>query len=49
MLTEAADVPLSVGVASASRQDMKLVAATLTNMMCARPVDDRTIRLCLDL
>lgn len=49
MLTEAAGVPLSVEVAPANRHDMKLVAETLANMMCARPLDDRTIRLCLDL
>ena len=42
-------MPLAVEVAPANRHDMKLVAATLAGMMCARPVDGRTIRLCLDL
>lgn len=28
---------------------MKLVAATLVSMMCARPVDGRKSKLCLDL
>lgn len=40
---------LAVEVAPANRHDMKLVAVTLAGMMCARPVDERTIRLCLDL
>jgi putative transposase len=48
-LTEAAGIPLAVEVAPANRHDMELVAVTLAGMMCARPVDDRTIRLCLDL
>lgn len=49
MLTEAAGIPLAVEVAPANRHDMKLVAATLAGMMCARPVDGRMIQLCLDL
>lgn len=49
MLTEAAGVPLAVEVAPANRHDMKLVAATLVGMMCARPVDGRKSKLCLDL
>jgi putative transposase len=49
MLTEAAGIPFAMKVAPANRHDMKLVAATLAGMMCARPADDRTIRLCLDL
>jgi putative transposase len=40
---------LAVEVAPANRHDMKLVAATLAGMMCARPPDGRTIRLCVDL
>ncbi|WP_408639505.1 IS5 family transposase [Noviherbaspirillum autotrophicum] len=49
MLTEAAGVPLAVEVAPANRHDMKLVAATLAGMMCARPVNGRKSELCLDL
>lgn len=49
MLTEASGIPLSVEVAPANRHDMKLVAATLVSMMCARPVDGRKSKLCLDL
>ena len=49
MLTEAAGVPLAVEVAPANRHDMKLVAATLVSMMCARPLGAGKIKLCLDL
>ncbi|CAM5494654.1 IS5 family transposase ISAzo38 [Alcaligenes phenolicus] len=49
MLTEAMGIPLAVAVAPANRHDMKLVAATLIGMMCARPVRGRPIKLCLDL
>jgi transposase len=49
MLTEAAGMPLAVEVAAANRHDMKLVAATLANMMCARPLDGKVSKLCLDL
>jgi putative transposase len=48
MLTEAAGIPLAVEVAPANRHDMKLVAATLAGMMCARPNDGSKSRLCLD-
>jgi putative transposase len=49
MLTEATGVPLAVEVAPANRHDMKLVAATLANMMCARPADGCKSKLYLDL
>ncbi|HJV76662.1 MAG TPA: IS5 family transposase [Noviherbaspirillum sp.] len=49
MLTEATGVPLAVEVAPANRHDMKWVAATLLNMMCACPVADCKSKLCLDL
>jgi putative transposase len=49
MLTEAPGIPLAVEVAPANRHDMKLVAATLVSMMCARPVSGRKSKLCLDL
>jgi putative transposase len=48
-LTEAAGIPLAVQVAPANRHDMKLVAATLAGMVCARPLDRGTLKLCLDL
>jgi putative transposase len=49
MLTEATGVPLAVEVAPANRHDMKLVAATLVNMMCACPIGGPKSKLCLDL
>lgn len=49
MLTEASGVPLEVEIAPANRYDMKLVAATLASVMCARPMDGKAGRLCLDL
>jgi transposase len=49
MLTEASGIPLAVEVAPANRHDMKLVAATLASMMCARPVGGGKSKLCLDL
>lgn len=38
-----------MGVAPANRHDMKLVAETLAQMMCARPMDGRQMKMCLDL
>ena len=40
---------MAVETAPANRHDMKLVAATLVHMMCARPCDGRTVKLGLDL
>ena len=49
MLTEADGIPLAMGVAAANRHDMKQVAETLAQMMCARPMDGREMKMCLDL
>jgi hypothetical protein len=49
MFTEALGVPIAIEVAPANRHDIKLVAATLASMMCARPMGAGKIRLCLDL
>jgi transposase len=49
LLTEASGIPLAVEVAPANRHDMKLVAATLVQMMCASPVKGKLSKLCLDL
>lgn len=49
MLTEAAGIPLAVEVVPANWHDMKLVAAPLAGMMCARQVNDCKSKLCLDL
>jgi hypothetical protein len=38
-----------MGVAAANRHDMKLVTETLAHMMCARPMDGREMKMCLDL
>jgi putative transposase len=48
MLTEAAGIPLTAEVAPANRHDMKLVAATLVSMMCARSDNEAASKLCLD-
>lgn len=42
-------MPLAVEVAPANRHDMKLVVATLANVMCAWPEAGKQSRLCLDL
>jgi hypothetical protein len=44
LLTEASGIPLAVEVAPANRHDMKLVAATLVQMMCASPVEAKVSR-----
>lgn len=49
MLTEADGIPLAVEVAPANRHDTKLATGTLVQMMCARPVQDKAGKLCLDL
>lgn len=50
LLTEARGIPLAVVVAGANRHDMKLVAATLSQLMATRPAPtpEEPQGLCLD-
>jgi transposase len=50
VLTEASGIPLSVAIDGANRHDIKLVKATLTNLMVVRPIPtaDKPQGLCLD-
>jgi putative transposase len=50
LLTEAAGIPLAVIIDGANRNDMKLVSATLDNIMAVRPLPTAAMPqgLCLD-